>query len=204
METKPYTYLLKHLPTGKYYYGCRYARGCNPSEFWVNYKTSSTHVKKLIEEYGEDTFQFQIRKVFDDVEQCRNWETRVLKRIGAVKREDFINKTDNISISTEAAIRGIKNRIASEKQRDAAAKMGKANRGKVYPDEINKKKAHPGNKFSLGRIESQETRLKKSKSKLGKPSNAVGNYQPKCSCVCCKKVLTSGTIGRHVSFHHPV
>ena len=23
--TVPYTYLLKHIPTGKFYYGCRYA-----------------------------------------------------------------------------------------------------------------------------------------------------------------------------------
>lgn len=202
METKPYTYLLKHSPTGKYYYGCRYAKGCNPSEFWVSYKTSSNYVKQLIEQYGESSFQFQIRNVFDDANTCRKWENRVLKRIRAMSREDFLNKTDNVSISKEDAIKGLKNRSPSTKQLKHASKMGKSNLGKTHSDDVNKKKAHPGNKFCLGRIESEETRLKKSQSKLGKPSNAVGNKQPRCSCVCCKKDLTSGTINRHFSFHH--
>ena len=51
--TTPYTYLLKHEPTNTFYYGCRFAEGCNLKEFWVDYKTSSKRVKQLINEYGE-------------------------------------------------------------------------------------------------------------------------------------------------------
>ena len=94
--TTPYTYLLKHLPTGKVYYGCRFAKNCDPSEFWVKYKTSSKYVKELIDQYGEDTFVFEIRKTFNDVKSCRLWETRVLKRMDVVNRDIFLNKTDNI------------------------------------------------------------------------------------------------------------
>jgi hypothetical protein len=94
----PYTYLLRHKPTNKYYYGVRFAQGCNPDEFWVKYKTSSKHVKELINKYGEDSFEYEIRKTFKTVDLARIWESKVLKRLKVISREDFINKTDNISI----------------------------------------------------------------------------------------------------------
>lgn len=97
--TTPYTYLLKHIPTGKFYYGCRFAEGCHPSDFWVSYKTSSKYVKMLVDEYGSDTFVFEIRKTFDKVIDARMWETKVLKRLDVTHRDDFLNRTDNISIA---------------------------------------------------------------------------------------------------------
>ena len=50
--TIPYTYLLTHVQTGKKYYGVRFAKGCNPSDLFITYFTSSKYVKSLIEEYG--------------------------------------------------------------------------------------------------------------------------------------------------------
>lgn len=52
--TKPYTYLLKFIPENKYYYGVKYAKGCDPKDFWINYFTSSSTIQKLIEEYGKE------------------------------------------------------------------------------------------------------------------------------------------------------
>ena len=200
--TTPYTYLLKHLPTGKLYYGCRYAIGCTPIEFWNSYKTSSKYVKELIHQYGEETFMYEIRKTFDNANDARLWEHKVLRRMNVVHREDFLNMTDNISISPEAASRGSKGRTPSEANLTHARNMGLANKGKVHSKEINKTKGHPGNKHKLGIKESVESKEKKRLSKLGKPSNAIGNYQPKCSCICCHKVLTSGTIKQHVMKWH--
>lgn len=200
--TVPYTYLVKHIPTNSFYYGCRYADGCDPTEFWVDYKTSSKFVKDLIESHGEDSFSFEIRKVFDNKEKCRLWEHKVLRRIGAVKRNDFINKTDNVSISPEHAAIGRSNRTASDKLINHIKMVGKSNLGRRYSEDINKKKAHPGNKFSSGRIESEETRLKKSNSKIGKPSNAVGNSQPRCSCLLCGKQLTTSVLSKHFFHNH--
>ena len=97
----PYTYLIKCVPNNTYYYGVRYAKNCNPSDLLNTYFTSSKHVKNLIFEYGIENFEFSIRKVFNDVKLAQKWESKVLKRMNVVKRSDFINKTDNKSISLE-------------------------------------------------------------------------------------------------------
>lgn len=200
--TTPYTYLLKHIPTGKVYYGCRYAIGCSPTEFWNTYKTSSKYVKELIDSYGADTFIYEIRKVFNDADGARLWEHKVLKRMRVIQREDFLNMTDNISISPEAALKGIRNRKTSKQNIEHARKLGLSNKGKKHSAQINKLKGHPNNKFKLGVVESDITRERKRLSKLGKPSNAIGNKQPKCSCVHCRRELTSSTIKQHISKHH--
>ena len=111
MEHIPYTYLLKHIPSNTYYYGVRFAKDCNPNEFWVTYKTSSKYVKQLIEKYGETSFKYEIRKTFINADLARKWETKVLKRIKAVERIDFINKTDNISIDANSASLGMKGKF---------------------------------------------------------------------------------------------
>lgn len=96
----PYTYLIGWPNLNTWYYGVRYAQGCNPTDLWNPYKTSSKYVKKFIEENGDPTF-FQIRRTFNSIKAARFWETKVLRRIKAVKREDFLNKTDNVSICPE-------------------------------------------------------------------------------------------------------
>lgn len=95
MLYKPYTYLLFNKITKQFYYGVRYASKCNPKDFWKDYYTSSNHVHKLIEEYGKDSFEFEIRKIFDNEVSARTWESKVLRRIKAVDRNDFLNKHDS-------------------------------------------------------------------------------------------------------------
>lgn len=91
----PYTYLLTHIPTNTHYYGVRYKKGCHPNDFWKSYFTSSKHVAELINNYGIDSFTFQIRKLFTNSIDARKWESKVLRRMGAVDRGDFINRTDS-------------------------------------------------------------------------------------------------------------
>ena len=111
----PYTYLIGWSHLQKWYYGSRYARlssclyesGCHPDEFLVTYFTSSVIVKRMIKKHGLPDV-IQIRKTFptktetpseeemNEAERAvRRWEQRVLQRIEAVKRKDFLNKTDN-------------------------------------------------------------------------------------------------------------
>jgi hypothetical protein len=174
--TVPYTYLLKHLPTGKFYYGCRFADGCNPAEFWVSYKTSSKYVKELVEQYGEESFEFEIRKTFDDKQSARNWETKVLKKLNVVSRKDFLNMTDNISISPEAASKGKKGKVGiyriSQTQIDA---IKKANTGLKRSEEVKKKmsETHMGKRMGdknpmFGKKMSEETKQKMRLAKIGK------------------------------------
>jgi hypothetical protein len=170
--TTPYTYLLKHKPTGKFYYGCRFAEGCHPSEFWNTYKTSSKYVKELLEQYGSDSFEYEIRKTFSDKNSARVWETKVLKKLNVVHRNDFLNMTDNISISPEAAAKGRKGKFGmfknSQKQIDA---IKKANTGLKRSDEVKKKmsEAHKGNPtWNKGIPASEETKRKMAEARIGR------------------------------------
>lgn len=105
----PYTYLIGWSSTNKFYYGVRFAKGCLTEDLWTTYFTSSTSVKKYRDKYGEPDV-IQIRKTFDDVSRARQWETRVLKRMRVVNDDRFLNCTDNVAISDEAAARGRANR----------------------------------------------------------------------------------------------
>lgn len=182
--TTPYTYLLKHKPTGKFYYGCRFADGCHPSEFWNTYKTSSKYVKHLIEQYGSDSFEYEIRKTFSDKNSARVWETKVLKKMNVVHRDDFLNMTDNISISSEAASKGKKGKSfpISEQTKE---KMRAAKIGKKMTDETRAKMSEAsklnkvGSKNPMfGKKMSEETKQKMRAAKLGKkraPYNKNGD-----------------------------
>lgn len=78
--TQPFTYRVRFIPTGEYYYGVRYAKNCNPSDLWTKYFTSSKKVKNLIKKYGKDSFEYEIRKIFNTSEDAILWEHRVNSR----------------------------------------------------------------------------------------------------------------------------
>jgi hypothetical protein len=92
----PYTYILKFKVTGQLYYGSSYANStnkiANPSQLWNTYFTSSKEIHKLISEYGIDSFDYQIRKVFTTVEQTLAWETKILTKFDAAANDMWINK----------------------------------------------------------------------------------------------------------------
>jgi len=98
MKTTPYTYLIGWPELDRWYYGSRYAIGCDPSEFWVNYFTSSKHVLSFREQHGEPTVKV-IRKIFNDTKSVRIWEQRVLMKLNVVNDDRWINRTDNIAIA---------------------------------------------------------------------------------------------------------
>lgn len=77
----PYTYLIRCKSTGQFYYGLKYGKGADPKAFWKKYFTSSAYVAALIERYGKDDFETEIRRIFDCPKQARKWEQRVLQKI---------------------------------------------------------------------------------------------------------------------------
>ena len=90
---KPYTYIIKHKPSGKVYYGVRSANKVDPEQdLWNKYFTSSPGVQKLIEETGADSFDVEIRKTFDTQEQAVAWETKVLRRMRVLESDRWINQ----------------------------------------------------------------------------------------------------------------
>jgi hypothetical protein len=82
-----------------FYYGVRWAKGCHPDEFWKIYFTSSESVALLRTLYGDESFEFEIRKIFDDKLKVREWEYKVLRRMKVLENQDmWLNRTDNKSI----------------------------------------------------------------------------------------------------------
>lgn len=93
---KPYTYLIGWPEHNIWYYGVRYAKGCNPSDLWNPYKTSSTHVAAFVAEHGEPPVR-QIRNTFDNAQAARTWEERVLKRMKVVVDHKWLNRNASMA-----------------------------------------------------------------------------------------------------------
>lgn len=88
-----YTYRITHIPTGRHYYGVRFKPNCQPTDLWIKYFTSSKTVHNLIEQDGLEAFNVEVRKVFEDADEARNWEQRVLKRLKVTKNPLWLNKS---------------------------------------------------------------------------------------------------------------
>ena len=93
---KPYTYLIGWPEHNTWYYGVRYANGCNPSDLWNPYTTSSKHVDAFVAEHGAPSVR-EIRRTFKNTIQARVWEERVLKRMKVVGNDRWLNKHDSMS-----------------------------------------------------------------------------------------------------------
>lgn len=87
----PYTYLITCIPTGQFYYGVRYRKGCHPDELWVSYFTSSRYVKRLILRYGMSEFRTEVRRTFSDAVTAVKWEHTVLKRMRVLGKPEWLN-----------------------------------------------------------------------------------------------------------------
>jgi len=87
----PFTYYLYHKPTKKHYYGVRYANDAHPESLWKTYFSSSKIVKKLIEEYGSDSFFVKVRKIFKTKEKAFKCEQKILTKFDVLNNVNWIN-----------------------------------------------------------------------------------------------------------------
>ena len=143
-DRKPYTYYVLHIPTGKKYYGSKYGKSSDPELFWKpgGYFTSSEKVKKLIEEYGMDSFKAEVRKVFETPEQALNYEYKFLKKVKALFNKDWLNENlggekfryfGPASEKTKEKMRARKMTLESNLKRSLSQK------GKIISEETRKK-----------------------------------------------------------------
>lgn len=90
----PFTYLVRCLTTGGVYYGSKYSMReghvAHPSMMWLTYFTSSSFKKHAKE--NPESYQYEIRQVFETAEEAVQWETRLLKKVDAKRNPLFINK----------------------------------------------------------------------------------------------------------------
>jgi hypothetical protein len=117
---KAYTYLIGWKELDKWYYGVRFAKGCNPSEFWKEggYFTSSKYVDKFREHHGDPDI-IEIRNTFESIDKALHWENKVLKRMGVIKENDakWLNQNDSIAISSTIISESNRNREVTKSHR---------------------------------------------------------------------------------------
>jgi hypothetical protein len=156
---QPYTYLIGWSVHNKWYYGVRFANysekdTANPSELWVAYFTSSRHVQKFREENGDPDI-IQIRKTFSSKESARLWGHKVLRRMRVTLREEFLNKSDAISIPSQKGI---------PKPPGHGVKIGNFHRGRKRNEETRKKISEVAKK----RVQTEEANKKRSEKLKGR------------------------------------
>jgi hypothetical protein len=177
---KPYTYLIKHRPTGKVYYGFRGANKVDPHEdLWKHYFTSSKKVLNLIKETGPDSFDYEVRKIFDSKEQAVLWETRVLRKCNVLHDDRWLNAniagyiiaTDEVRQKMSMTRRGkVTSELTKQKLRDVQKgkpKKSKAYQSPEYKALMSTLKSGPGN-GRYGKVVTEETRRRISEAKKGK------------------------------------
>jgi len=170
-----YTYCIKFLKTNQVYYGSRCAKNCHPSEFWVTYFTSSKIVKKLINEFGKDSFIFEIRKTFaDNPKDSQKWERKVLKRINAGCRQDFLNKSNGVA----PILSGWKNPFFNKKHTEETKKKMKDNQPNKKGHNNPNWKGGINSLRTLKKFTSQEERANAQSQKMLK-SNPMKNEMVK-------------------------
>ena len=153
---KPYTYLIKHRPTGKVYYGFRSANKLDPhQDLWKHYFTSSPRVQQLIKETGVDSFDIEIRRVFESKEQASAWETRVLNRCKVLHDDRWLNQ--NIAgyiIPTEESRKKISNFHKDKPKTDQHKQnLSKSQKGKP---KLNSKNQTPEYRALMSKLKSGE------------------------------------------------
>jgi hypothetical protein len=168
-----YTYLLHHIPTDTFYYGVRWAKGYDSSEFWIKYFTSSLTVIPLYRTlFGDESFEFEIRKIFDDKQSAIEWENKVLRRMKVLEHpEKWLNRTNNKAISDEVAFRwtGKTNPKSPELiLKFCGVRNGMFGKHHSIDSLLKISLAGMGNSYKLGVKESIVTRNRKSKARSGK------------------------------------
>lgn len=122
-DRTPYTYVLECLPTGKRYYGVRFAKGCGPWDLWVTYFTSCRAVKREIKTHGKASFIARVRKTFKSIDAARRWENKVLLRLGIPSNKKWYNRTNNAAIGDQTGVV----RSPETRRKMSASKLGSLN-----------------------------------------------------------------------------
>jgi hypothetical protein len=182
-EFPAYTYYLYHVPTGKKYYGVRWANKCDPEhDLWNEYFGSSVKVNDLLASFGKESFISEVRKIFETAEEAIEWEDKVLHRLKAPEREDWLNQAYSCgpfyNVGPMAESSKIKMRIAAKKRiryphkEETKEKIRIAHLG--LPGTMTGKKHKDSSKLlmsekSKGRVISEDKRKTMNQDKRGVP-----------------------------------
>lgn len=206
-----YTYLVGWSTHDRWYYGCQYKNGADPSKLWNGYYTSSKIVKRMVKSHGQPDV-IQIRRTFKCPKRARYWEHRLLRRINASQSIRWLNLKNgygdnkvgiaDIPKTTKDANKpnnrfGLKwynNGKAEIKVRDHPG-LG-WNIGRLWsPSDDQRKlssKIHKGNSYNKGKTQSAESNAKRSQSLKGRILTA--EHKHKISIAHTGKIISEETI----------
>lgn len=136
----PYCYFIGWSKENKFYYGsrtaktskCLYETGCHPDDFWVTYFTSSKYVDRMRKKYGEPDIR-EVRKTFTTGEAAKVYESRVIARIRAVERKEWLNEGNpggSYIMSEEVRQKISKSSIGKSQSERAKQVASKTHKGK--------------------------------------------------------------------------
>ena len=187
----PYTYLIGWKQQNKWYYGIRYAKNCNPNDLWKKYFTSSIHVKRMREIYG-DPDVIEIRKTFSCSKKAKKWEDKVLSRLKVNSKDKWLNLTTNYSF------RGVNrswNEGLTKETSPSLLKLSETLK-KLYRENKIKKGKNKGFKYDLNhKIKNSWNQIKKNN-----PNLIFNNYEDlKSYCISkYNEGLGIWTIGKEI------
>ncbi len=97
--SKPYFYIIEHIPSGKYYAGVRFAKNCNKNELLKEdgYQTSSKVVKDIINTEGLNSFKIRKIKEFNNKFDAMEYEVKFLQKVDAMHNDRFLNLNNAVS-----------------------------------------------------------------------------------------------------------
>jgi hypothetical protein len=161
-NVKPYTYIIRFVPTGQVYYGMRSAnRVPAEQDLWHYYFTTSKVVKKLIKEYGKENFLFEVRRIFDTHDEAALWEKKVLTRMKVLEKSN---------IWFNQSIAGTKFRFTKHTEHSRKL-ISKKHKGKIVSEET-KKKISEVRKGKPSYFPTEEQKIANSIRQKGKPKKS--------------------------------
>ena len=151
----------------EYYIGARYANSkyngiAHPSDLFKSYFTSSNIMLDYIKKYGIEHFHCKVRKVFKTKKETMVYEKKLLTKLNAKNRQDFINRS-NGGLSYYSHV------LSEETKR----KMSVAKKGKKFTEE-HKNKLKLNHKGNSGRKATEEAKRNMSAAQCGENNGFYG------------------------------
>lgn len=191
MKTTPYTYHIFNTVTQQHYYGVRYSKNCHPNDLWVTYFTSSKYVQKLIDQYGKDSFIFEVRKTFDTPEAALAWEHKVLRRLKVRDRLDWLNRVTcsarNKTLSIEHRLK-ISENNRKRKGNIPPRKLSEEHKQKIRLSKLGSKNPNYGKVYTVEEKQRHSEKIK-------------GQKRSKETCMKLREAARrNGNDGKHMSY----
>ena len=150
-------------------------------------------VKEYREKYGEPDV-VEVRQVFDDSLQAREWEEKVIRRMDAVKDERWLNRQNaghtfsQFGAQSEDWIKkriesrqGYKHSEETKKKIGAKSKGRRPNLGRIFSNEVRLKISQA----QKGKKHSEEQKMKRKEFSKGEGNPMYGKKQPTVRCEVC-------------------